>query len=184
MSDAQREHDAVAALSRGVDGDDTIIAHDDARRRRAHDSGLPHLRLNLTAMIDVVFLLLMYFLLIAEFRPREESLDMELPEPLSSQDATDPFALPDTPISIRVRSTGDDREAFTMSTTSPLLGELGGGYDGLYATVAGLRGDVLRDDQRFVIVPAPDVRWEHVLGVLNTLKRAGFVEARFAEPRP
>ena len=83
--------------------DDVMVPHDGLRMRHVQEATRPRLRLNLTAMIDVVFLLLMYFLLIAEFRPREETFDMQLPARTTEAAAPDPFALHDAQMLARAR---------------------------------------------------------------------------------
>ena len=181
---ADHDHERSWGASDLVRTEDVMVPHADVRMRHIHEARRPRLHLNLTAMIDVVFLLLMYFLLIAEFRPREESFDMELPRPPSESSAPDPFALPEAPIRIEVRSLGDEADAFVLSSDSPSIGDVVRGASGLHDRLMALKGTVLGEEQRFVIVAARDARWEHALGVLNALKRAGFNEVRFAEPGP
>ncbi len=162
---------------------DVMVEHEHVRMRHLREASRPRLRLNLTAMIDVVFLLLMYFLLIAEFKPREERFDMTLPRDTTATES-DPFALPRTPIRIEVRSLGDAAGEYALASSSPLLGELSRGNEGLHERLIALKEGVVAEDQRFIIAPVEDALWEHSLGVLNTLKRAGFTEIRFAEPTP
>jgi biopolymer transport protein ExbD len=148
--------------------------------------------LNIVSMIDVIFLLMTYFLLTAKFATREESFEVRVPEALegaaSATPPADPFDLPATAIELLVTSRGDGVDDFAVFCDSPALGEgmaKGGAitsYDALAARAGAARGGVLGDDQRFIVLPAADARWEHALGVLNAVKRAGYNNVRFAAP--
>lgn len=157
------------------------------RRRRAHPmlrsgGASSSIRLNMAAMIDIVFLLLIYFMLIAEFRPDESSFTTTAAA--ASIDAADPFALPEQPITIRVSTAGDPASASStprVQTDSPI-----------FAGVASLADfeDAARDahdlllapEQEFVIVAAPSTRWEHTLAIVNTLHLAGYSKIRLDDP--
>ena len=58
----------------GHDPFEDLIVHERPRRQRAR------IALNLTAMIDVVFLLLIYFMVATEFKAGEEIFRLDLPE--------------------------------------------------------------------------------------------------------
>ncbi|MFG0253109.1 MAG: biopolymer transporter ExbD, partial [Phycisphaerales bacterium JB038] len=64
---------------------DTPVAHRSSRARRREQRA--SIGLNLTAMIDVVFLLLLYFLLATSFALNEEAFELELPDPVAGQAA-------------------------------------------------------------------------------------------------
>ncbi len=137
--------------------------------------------LNFTAMIDVVFLLLLYFMLTADFAKQEDAFALDLPGQGAAEVADDPFALPEQPILVSVRSSGDGQADYALTTDSPLVGELNG-YDALTTTLGSLRGDLLAPDHEMVIAPEPGTRWEHTLGAYNAVTRAGFERVRFARP--
>lgn len=153
-------------------------------RRRLRRPDPPSLVLNVTSMIDVIFLLLTYFMLTAQFRTREESFDIKAPERLerSSVATADPFELPVTPVIFTVSSKGDGRDEFSISADSPAFGQSIPSYEVLLQRALAARQNLLPPDQKFIIRPAADARWEHALGVLNSLKRAGFNNVRFANP--
>ncbi len=160
-------------------------APESERRRSRRASTAAALALNITAMIDVVFLLMTYFLLTAQFNRREESIPHVLPEHLQGTAADrqpDAFALPRTPVVIVVRSTGDGPADCAIQTDSPLLGELSSAADLL--TRARARRADFAPDQRFIIRAAPDSRWEHALGAFNAIRRAGWTSVQFANPSP
>lgn len=137
--------------------------------------------LNFTAMIDVVFLLLLYFMLTADFARQEDAFALDLPSQGQSELADDPFALPEQPILVSVRSLGDGEDEYALRTDSPLVPEANS-YDELSEAFASLAGDLLALDHEIVVSPEPGTRWEHTLGAYNAVTRNGFERVRFARP--
>ena len=78
------------------------------RRRRA----ATQIGLNLTSMIDVVFLLLVYFMVATDFKKAEEVYRLDLPERVEGVSA-DPFELDDEPLRIIVRSSGSSEDIWS-----------------------------------------------------------------------
>lgn len=181
----------LAAITMGVD---PLLAADGlpARKRRRRPEPAPMV-LNIVSMIDVIFLLMTYFLLTAKFTTREESFELSVPERIESASTSappaDPFALPQTPVVITVSSRAESGMGgvLRISSDQPAL-RIGAQtddratYDALADRAAAARGQVLPPDQRFIIRPEAGTRWEHALGVLNALKRAEFHNVRFASP--
>ena len=167
----------------GQEGLDAEPPHRRLRRPEPHP-----MVLNIVSMIDVIFLLMTYFLLTAKFTTQEESFEVRTPERLESSAAdptpADPFALPATTVVLTVTSRGDGAADFSVFTDNPALAAGGpmASYDDIKARVTAARNSVFADDQRFVIRPVADARWEHTLGVLNAIKRAGYNNVRFANP--
>ena len=149
-------------------------------RRRRVSAQPASIGMNISSMIDVVFLLLIYFLLIAEFTPSEEAFDLAIAEQRAAQSA-DPFELPSRPVRVRVRSFGEGAGEYAITTDSPILGEVTS-YEGLYEQVASRRGAAFSGEQVFVIDASTRTRWEHVMGAFNALKRAEYDSIRFAPP--
>jgi biopolymer transport protein ExbD len=180
------------------DSAEAASAHDamEARRRRKRRPEPAPMVLNIVSMIDVIFLLMTYFLLTAKFTTREEAFEVKVPERLESSSSVatppaDPFALPTTTVVLTVTSLGDGPGDFAVFCDSPAItgqNQAGGkqaaltDYATLTARARAARGTVFGEDQRFLIRPAADARWEHALGVLNAIKRAGYNNARFANP--
>ncbi len=159
----------------------------ETRARRLSDRREPAmamLSLNITPMIDVVFLLLIYFILSFDFRPREESFSLEAPSHLegAAVRTLDPFELPKRPIGVLVRSHGDGATEYSLSTDDPTIGPVMGADD-LYRRLRDARGQTIADDQVFSVRAGPDVRWEHTMAAFNALRRAGFQHVRFANPQ-
>jgi biopolymer transport protein ExbD len=188
----------------GASGAD-VVPGDRDRWRRAHAiAGKRAVRrsvftVNLAAMIDVIFLLLMYFLLSMDFTPDESALPAAVAGEPGQLAPADPFELPLQPILVTVRTTAtidpatvaaDERApgAFTLATDSPLLQNLAAtaasasAAEALRARLTALRGDVLATDQPFVIRPAGDTQWEHAVTAFNAVLDAGFERVRFATP--
>ncbi|MEC8115202.1 MAG: biopolymer transporter ExbD, partial [Planctomycetota bacterium] len=70
--------------------------------------------LNLTSMIDVVFLLLVYFMVATEFKRAEVVERLDLPNRLGAGVA-DPFEVPDHPVVITVSSQDTDAARSTVA---------------------------------------------------------------------
>ncbi|MGP1346025.1 MAG: ExbD/TolR family protein [Phycisphaerales bacterium] len=158
-----------------------------ARRRRAHPmlriAGSDGIRLNMAAMIDIVFLLLIYFMLIAEFRPDESSFVTRNALGGDTVEA-DPFALPERPITVRIRTVGhgDDADsAIAISTDSPVF-EGSEDLDGFRATAERAFDRLLGADQPFVVIPSPSTRWAHALALVNALSLAGYESIQLEDP--
>lgn len=146
------------------------------RRSRGRAAALPVMSLNLVAMIDVVFLLLVYFMLTADFRRPEEGVALDLPARLTT--ALDPLALPARPIEVLVES---DEAGAAVRVEHPALAGV--------TTVEGLRregriryGTEFGEGQPFVVRAGSGTRWEDVLRAYNALRGAGYERVRLAEP--
>ena len=147
-------------------------------RRRRMPAGV--IALNLAPMIDVVFLLLIYFMLSMNFTAQERAIATTVMQESASDVSPDPFALPEQPIMIIVRSTGDEVSAYRVSTDSPALGAIQN-FDALVVALEAARS-VLEPDQRFVIAPDAATRWEHTVGAVAAVRRSGFNRVRMAPP--
>jgi len=159
--------------------DDGAQVDFDERRKRARRPALPMMGLNVAPMIDVVFLLLMYFMLITEFRAPEGAMPLNIASK-STSEAADPFALPEAPITIVVESLGEGRADASWRADSPILGA-GTGFDSLTQSAGSQRGGLLAPSQRFDIRPAPGCRWEHAVATVNAIRLARYEQVRLAE---
>ncbi len=162
---------------------------------RAHHQWLPQrvsrrvgqtMDLNLVAMIDVVFLLLMYFLLATNFSIGEELFRIDLPQSLGTQAEVDPFDLPEQPVHIRVASFGPGLASCRITVdlaqrefTS--FSELYHYLDGVQVRPATATG-VLFEQTPIIIHPDPQCRWDHAVDVLNACLRARYTNVQFVEP--
>lgn len=139
---------------------------------------------NLTPMIDVVFQLLIYFLLATNFALGEQVFRLDLPDRSGSSAEIDPFELSEEPLRIRVDSTGPDGTSISITIEGPFpqpesLGQL---EQFLKESRTGSGSGIFLEDHPVDIVPTPTTRWEHVVDVFNAAVRAGYTKVQFASP--
>lgn len=155
-----------------------------SRRHRAESD----VRLNLVSMIDVVFLLFIYFLLTANFTLGEEVFLIDVPQ-TTQAGLDDPFELPDRPLTIRVATIGPGEADYAVRLDLPGLAETPT-FDSLYRRLSdhqvrpGNSAGLFMPDNPIHIVPTPNTRWEHSVEALNACLRAEFTNVRLIEPRP
>jgi len=124
------------------------------------------LRLPLTSMIDVTFLLLLYFLLTTTFRQAEGQIPGDLPKTDGRRIAR--------PILIHLRAVGPGGAG--------VLYEMSGIDDsirspkGLYAKLTARRQQWGSTEVPVVITGRSDVRWQYVVEAFNQAVRAGFAK--------
>jgi biopolymer transport protein ExbD len=178
--------DSIAdVLASGVrDQSDEIIAHRTIRQRRGRD--LAQVSLNLTPMIDVVFQLLIYFLVATEFKLNEEVYRLDLPRQLQSDQPLDPFELDEEPLKIIVASTGVGGVNYVLRVEGPFPQPAT--FDELHlmlrerqineATIGGL----FAADHPIIIEPAGTAKWEHAVRVFNAAALARYTNVQFSRP--
>ena len=138
--------------------------------------------LNLTSMIDVVFLLLIYFIVATEFKISEAAFAMDLPERINQSS----ILFDNEPLIILVDSVGDKKHDLRMSLLAP--------WDDVQ-TPEELRMFLHRNvadgfekqgyftlDHPIVLRPKKDAHWEHVLAVYNAVVRAAYTNITLDEP--
>lgn len=167
--------------------DESVIEH--VRVRQRHGRSAPRFRgrvsLNMTAMIDIVFLLLVYFIVATDFRLGEEVYRMDLPSREGVSQA-DPFKLDDEPLRIHVASTGLGPDMYRLFIDGPYaqLATFNELFDFLRSkqvnefTTAGL----FEPTHPIVIQPTATTRWDHTIEALNAAVRAGYSNVTFAKP--
>jgi biopolymer transport protein ExbD len=138
--------------------------------------------LNLTAMIDVVFLLLVYFMAATEFKLGEEIYRLDLP---ARGAPSDPFELPREPLRIGVSSMGPSSYTLRVEGSSSHPGT----FEELYQLLArgrrggGLGGGLFEADHPIVIEPSATARWEHAIEAFNAAARARYTNVNLAPAR-
>ncbi|HWB18889.1 MAG TPA: biopolymer transporter ExbD [Phycisphaerales bacterium] len=139
--------------------------------------------LSLTSMIDVVFQLLIYFLVATDFSMNEQMYRMDLPDRSGGQQMADPFSLDVEPLRVIVGSTGTTREAMTLKVDGPMRQPTSA--EDLYSLLwqhqarPDTAGGWYNVDQPIVIVPTEHTRWEHVIEAFNAAHRAGYTNITF-----
>lgn len=140
------------------------------RRRRAlmREASSGGVRLNMTPMIDVVFLLLIYFVLVADFARPSAIADLDVVQ-REEQQSDDPFALPEVPSVLALTSTGDGRTDFAIVSERPaFLGE--GDFESTARSAMGTLGP----RHPVIVRPEGETRWEHAVVVYRALREVGF----------
>jgi biopolymer transport protein ExbD len=160
IAPAIQEHDADACRA--------------TRRRQDSDNGngLRKPQLKLTSMIDVVFLLLIFFVVTASFQIDEGSLLAKMPG-----NSADPSDDPPPPtVRVELRSS-DDGVTYSLQVDGVPID----GATGLSAYMANRvqTGQIAADD--FIeITPQGEVRWQHVVNVYNACVSAELSQVAFA----
>lgn len=153
------------------------------RELRGRQPSLPPL--NLTAMIDVTFQLLIYFLLAASFALGEELYRLDLPDRDARERRSAGASLED-PVFIRLA--GSDERACTIAVEIDGFTQAPADAAALESLLrasaidaANPTGTIART-QPIVIVATPDTRWEHAVAAFDAAVRAGFTRIAFAAP--
>jgi biopolymer transport protein ExbD len=138
--------------------------------------------LNLTSMIDVVFLLLIYFMVATEFKTAEESFPMDLPAPKNGQS----HMLDNEPLVIHVDSSGEGPHDLRIQLEGP--------WDKIENTRALTKFLRMNKIDEFhvtgyflqthpvLVTPTENARWEHALAVYNAVALAQYTNITLAEP--
>jgi biopolymer transport protein ExbD len=149
--------------------------------------GRGRIALNLTAMIDVVFLLLIYFMVATEFKLGEEVYRLDLPARAGVAQQRDPFQLDEQPLRIAVASTGPGRSAYRLSLDGPYPQPAS--FEALYEFLRkrqigeNAAGGLFALDHPIIIEPSRATRWDHAIEAFNAPARARYTNVTFAPPR-
>ena len=157
------------------------IHHTSARERRREPR--PIGQLNLTAMLDVTFLLLIFFILTASFAPNEGVLEADLPTGPAN---AEPAAVPDQPINIVLVSLGQGpvggqsvRIEIQTGTSMTVAS-----FEELYQQLKAMQWDggqgAFKADNPIIIKPGADVAWDDVISAFNAAIRAKYTAINFA----
>ena len=147
------------------------------RQRKPSSIGL-----NLTSMIDVVFLLLIYFMVATEFRSAEASFPMDLPE--HGRSATN--LLDESPLVVLVDSAGESQHDIRLQLEGPW--DPVGTLRELHAFLRSNRADgfgtagLFTPDHPVLIRPSADTRWEHAIAAYNTVVHARYTNITLGAP--
>lgn len=163
-----------------------------AQRRQAR-LDRPALTLPIAALIDVVFLLLVFFLLVTDFSGPEEVFRVDLPPTAVAEPEggatrprpapTDPFRLDRQPLRVLVTSTGPRESDFRLEVVG--IDEPIEGFDGLERSLRRqlvdptTRRGLYLPDQPVVLEPSPATSWGHSVGAFNAVVRAGYTNVVF-----
>ncbi len=154
------------------------IIHFRSRRKRAPKEQTA-LTLNLAPMVDVVFLLLIFFIVTTDFRRPEGLLASRLPQQSGQSQSV---ALPISPIIITVKQTGPTPSDYKLHvegfTTAPQT------FTDLTTFLKEVKDNPGFDDKTPVVIQAADdVQWDHIVGCWNAGVRAGFKHISFGQAK-
>jgi biopolymer transport protein ExbD len=133
--------------------------------------------LRMTAMIDVIFLLLIFFVCTANFRPSESLMTTDLSLP-GNVDSSAALVIPD-PLNIDVAII---RITFNGAPQWQLAGNELKSIQQLRALLNELRQ--IQQDLPVVIDSDPNVPMEHVIDVYDACRAAGLTKIQFAAKIP
>lgn len=136
-------------------------------------------QLNLTACIDIVFLLLIFFIVTIQFPAPEGTLAY-----LSGGEDAPPK--PQIPLRVQVSSVGETGYRLDLDghPTRPVsFGDLIAMLSHLQDKPAAGRHGLYADDNLVVIAPGSQVRWQHVVNAYNASRKAGYFNVTFEPNR-
>ncbi len=177
-------HDEREQSDAGPAAPDAVVHHESVRARR----GRREVRigqLNLTPMIDVIFQLLIFFVITAGFMVNEGVLSAKLPQGPGTP--ADPMQLPPQEIIIRITS-GEGETDVVINTGTDEAPVLYDSFGQLAAELDRLRVDpeigqlgLYDADNPIVIQPNGYARWQHVVNAFNAVVTARYTNVRFAD---
>jgi biopolymer transport protein ExbD len=115
--------------------------------------------LNLTSMIDVLFLLIIFFMVATKFDQLERNIDVAVPEVAQSGDDTSP----PEPIVVTVQSNGSIAISSEVLTSDQLVSRLAAARTPLYEPAVVIRGDA-------------ECPFQHIATALAACRQAGISE--------
>lgn len=168
----------VSSRNQGEGLELETVHHRSRRGRRQIEPA--KMQLNFTAMIDVIFLLLVYFVVIANFSPGEGVLTAKLPKGT----AGNPVApKPIKPLIIALRASGAYGRRIEIQNVMAVtdFAELASRLSTLrYDPISNPNGQY-KPDWPLLIKPDRKVRWQHVVNAFNAAVRAKFENVSFAQ---
>jgi biopolymer transport protein ExbD len=132
-------------------------------------------------MIDVTFLLLVYFMVATEFKLGEEVYPMDLPDRRPARQERDPFELDERPLRIQLASTGPrscririDGPYAQPATFSEL-------FDFLRQRRISddVSGGLFEAEHPIILEPTRTTRWQHAMDAFNAVARARYTNVTF-----
>jgi len=143
------------------------------------------LKINVTSLIDVTFLLLVYFMIATSFTSSEEAYRTDIPS-REGVGTADPFEIQDDPLRISVNSTGLAPDMYRLQIDGPY--QQPSTFDDLYTFLssrlvrADTTGGLFEPNHPIVIQPTRTTRWEHAMQAFNAAARARYTNVTFAKP--
>jgi biopolymer transport protein ExbD len=192
MTQQRDEFDAFLNAARASDGNEETALDDgqqqvrlSRRRRGGSGGGGTSLSLSLTSMIDVVFLLLTYFMVATDFKAREEVYKLDLPQRMSSAAAADPFDLDVEPLRVQVATVGKSLDNYRITLDGPYDQPVSFQqfYEFLRDSQIGTStsGGLFESNHPIIITPTGTTVWQHAIEIFNAAARARYTNITFAK---
>jgi biopolymer transport protein ExbD len=153
--------------------DEEVVHHVSTRKKRKKGVGGESMQLQMTSMIDVVFLLLIYFVITANFTIDEGTLLATMPGNSSNTQPEDDL---DPPVNIDLTS-ADDGVTYSIVVNGQRIENataLAGYMINRVQTAQMAKDDIVQ------IKPQGVVRWQHVVNVFNACVSAELENVGFA----
>ncbi len=136
--------------------------------------------LAMTPMIDVVFLLLVFFVCTVRFERREEVYQLDLPVRAAT---ADPLALQESPLQLRIGVRAGSHCPIELSADG--ITRSASSFDELAALLEQLQrrggAGLFERSHPVLVVPAADCQWQDAVDAFNAAVRAGYANIGFAE---
>ena len=168
-------------------GASETVHHVSQRQKRNRKGvGGGSMQLNLTSMIDVVFQLLIYFVVTSNFAIGEGVITAKLPSGPGPSDGPKP---PEQPLKIVVSSSGAIGTSYRVHIET--LAEKPNNFAELAEMLVQLQFDpdrglngMYKPDNPVIIKPDGLVRWQHVVNAFNAAVKARYSNVNFAQATP
>jgi biopolymer transport protein ExbD len=156
------------------------VHHVSARKRRGRPPA--KISINLSTMIDVIFNLLVYFVVTANFAVDEGVLTLKLPQ--GSGTPQEALAPPDRPLEITIQSiqtaTGPGAVISLPPRTFTSFSDLSAHLTAVQFSDRNPSG-VFRADNPVIIRPDGEVRWQYVVDAFNAAVAARYTNVSFGQ---
>jgi biopolymer transport protein ExbD len=138
----------------------------------------PRLQPPLMPLIDVTFMLLLFFITTMQFSPPEGQILAQLPAGSAAAASADAAAamVPLEPLRVYLRAGAAGGVDIEVERYAGAIGSFGA----LQKVLASLRTSFDSPDVPVVILPATGVSWQHALDALRQAQLAGFRDIAFA----
>ncbi len=163
--------------------DEGVEHHLSERQKREKKTSHPNMQPPLTPMIDVVFQLLLFFLLGCKFVQDEGQIKANLPDVSGPPNPS----LVKEPVKIQLMATGVHDEGVLIEVsgaTDKTLANASEVWDLLVALRNQLEGGQEESDIPVIITPDERVQWKFVVDTFNHAVRAKYKNVGFSTPAP
>jgi biopolymer transport protein ExbD len=161
--------------------EEETVHHKSPRQKRDIESA--SMQLNLTSMIDIIFQLLIYFVVTSSFAANEGVLASELPY---GGQSSSPMEMPPMNLSVSLATPGGDPTAVNLAVNGRAVASFTALEDKLIALQdnpeRGRNGPFASDDP-VKIKPRRQVRWQHVVDAFNAAMSARYTDVAITAPQ-